>query len=134
MALRLTKAQKKHPKYNSKSRQYAAKEIYAELYGLRTLRIKETDRIKALITELKKIGVSAIDLDIGNLLIPKIKKSIHPPSTFFKTYKDHRMAMCLTPLSMLFEKVEIENPEVVSKSYPGFWKDLKSVGFVIEEV
>ena len=113
---------------------YAAKEIYAELYGLRTLRIKETDRIKALITELKKIGVSATDLDIGNLLIPKIKKSIHEPVSYFKTYKDHRMAMCLTPLSMLFHKVEIEDPQVVSKSYPDFWKDLKSVGFVIEEV
>ncbi len=113
---------------------YAAKEIYAELYGLRTLRIKETDRIKALIAELKKIGVSAIDLDIGNLLIPKIKKAIHPPTSFFKTYNDHRMAMCLTPLSMLFEKIEIEDPLVVSKSYPGFWKDLKSVGFVVEEV
>lgn len=113
---------------------YAAKEIYAELYGLRTLRIKETDRIKALITELKKIGVSATDLDIGNLLIPKIKKSIHAPLSYFKTYNDHRMAMCLTPLSMLFEKVEIEDPQVVTKSYPDFWKDLKSVGFVIEEL
>ena len=111
---------------------YAAKEIYAELYGLRTLRIKETDRIKALIHELKKIGVSAIDLDIGNLLIPKIKKSIHAPVEAFQTYQDHRMAMCLAPLSMLFDDVQIENPEVVAKSYPGFWTDLKSVGFKIE--
>ncbi len=111
---------------------YAAKEIYAELYGLRTLRIKETDRIKALIAELKKIGVEAIDLDIGNLLIPKIKKSIHPPTAVFKTYEDHRMAMCLAPLSMLFDSVSIENPEVVVKSYPHFWDDLKSVGFVIK--
>jgi 3-phosphoshikimate 1-carboxyvinyltransferase len=111
---------------------YAAKEIYAELYGLRTLRIKETDRIKALITELKKIGVSPIDLDIGNLLIPKINKSIHAPKEAFKTYKDHRMAMCLAPLSMLFDSVQIENPEVVSKSYPDFWSDLKSVGFKID--
>ncbi len=111
---------------------YAAKEIYAELYGLRTLRIKETDRIKALITELKKIGVSAIDLDIGNLLIPKIKKSIHAPNAIFQTYKDHRMAMCLAPLSMLFESIQIEDPDVVSKSYPDFWRDLKSVGFLIE--
>ncbi len=111
---------------------YAAKEIYAELYGLRTLRIKETDRIKALITELKKIGVEAIDLDIGNLLIPKIKKSIHAPTAVFKTYDDHRMAMCLAPLSMLFDSISIEHPEVVAKSYPHFWDDLKSVGFVIE--
>ncbi len=113
---------------------YAAMEVYAELYGLRTLRIKETDRIKALITELKKIGVSATDLDIGNLLIPKIKKSIHAPTSFFKTYNDHRMAMCLTPLSMLFDEVEIEDPLVVTKSYPNFWEDLRSVGFVVDEV
>ena len=113
---------------------YAGKEIYAELYGLRTLRIKETDRIKALIHELKKIGVSAIDLDIGNLLIPKSKRAIHPPTATFQTYKDHRMAMCLAPLSMLFNHVDIEDPEVVGKSYPEFWRDLQRMGFEIERL
>jgi 3-phosphoshikimate 1-carboxyvinyltransferase len=113
---------------------YAAKEMYAELYGLKTLRIKETDRIKALINELKKIGVIATDLDSGNLLIPKKKSRIHTPLSFFETYSDHRMAMCLAPLSMIFDKVEIANPMVVTKSYPGFWTDLRKLGFGIEEL
>ncbi|HXC06541.1 MAG TPA: hypothetical protein VNZ86_17415, partial [Bacteroidia bacterium] len=50
-----------------------------------------------------------------------------------KTYEDHRMAMSFTPLALLNNSVIIEEPEVVRKSYPGFWNDLKTLGFVIEE-
>lgn len=103
--------------------------------GLETLSIKETDRIKALKTELAKVGVMFAKLP------PRFSKK-WPDKTFynvadkaewsevprFSTYGDHRMAMAFATLAM-FGPIEIENPEVVSKSYPQFWKHLESVGF-----
>jgi 3-phosphoshikimate 1-carboxyvinyltransferase len=103
--------------------------------GLETLAIKETDRISAIRTELKKVGSNFIKLP------PHFSKK-HPertyflidaPATFektprFATYKDHRMAMAFAPLAF-FHAVEVENPDVVIKSYPKFWKDLVDLGF-----
>ena len=105
--------------------------------GLITLRIKETDRIAALDTELKKVGsgfqLSHVD-DTGEEHY-KVLPITAPPSVVprFATYRDHRMAMAFAPLALLFP-IEIEQPNVVSKSYPSFWKDLESLGFEIEEV
>lgn len=106
--------------------------------GLQTLRIKETDRIAALQTELAKVHVFLSKLpprfskDTGveyYMQEGNIDGDEMPPT--FATYKDHRMAMSLTPLAMLFP-IEIEDHMVVTKSYPGFWEDLSSLGFIVE--
>ncbi|WP_026899223.1 3-phosphoshikimate 1-carboxyvinyltransferase [Daejeonella oryzae] len=102
----------------------------ASFTGLETLKIKETDRVKALQTELQKIGVKLIEknltckLDCSGLKFPeKLKVS---------TYEDHRMAMAFAPLALLIPELEIEDPQVVEKSYPGFWNDLEKAGFRIK--
>lgn len=110
----------------------AAKNISGEFIGLESLRIKETDRIVALQTELAKIGATLIEPTTGNwkLETGNWKQEIGKPITI-KTYHDHRMAMGLAPLATLID-LKIESPEVVNKSYPGFWKDMESVGFEIK--
>jgi len=110
----------------------AALQIPTFFNGLHTLRIKETDRILALQNELKKMGV---ELEIRNDKAVKIMPADvlnAPPS--IHTYDDHRMAMAFAPLALKFDSVLIEHPEIVKKSYPGYWSDLKKLGFVIEEV
>lgn len=114
----------------------AALKIPMQLNGLDTLYVKETDRIKALKDELKKIGVNAEDKK-GSILIdfPKEKEKkeqIFEPELEFKTYHDHRMAMSFAPLALKFPEVKIENPSVVNKSYPDFWNDMKGMGFEIK--
>jgi 3-phosphoshikimate 1-carboxyvinyltransferase len=101
----------------------AALGIGADFRGLQTLRIKETDRLLALQTELKKVGVVAQITD-STLKFPATK--IHAPTAPFETYEDHRMAMSLVLLATVFP-ITINNPEVVGKSYPGFWEDVKRV-------
>lgn len=109
----------------------AALNIPCLLNGLNTLKIKETDRIKALQNELKKIGITAHEKHPVSLETDPVSK-YQAPASSISSYKDHRMAMAFTPLAMLNE-IKIEEPEVVKKSYPDFWKDLKSVGFEISE-
>jgi len=81
-----------------------------ELTGISTLKDKETDRVMAVENELKKLRTSKI----------------------IETYKDHRMAMSFSPLSLKYGELTIKNSEVVSKSYPNFWQDLSKAGFIIE--
>lgn len=100
----------------------AAKNIPGHFTGLESLRIKETDRIAALQNELRKIGAGLVEENARWTLVPS--KSL-PQSAAFQTYKDHRMAMAFAPLATLMN-VEIENPDVVRKSYPRFWNDLES--------
>lgn len=104
--------------------------IGCNLTGLHTLKIKETDRLFALKTELEKLGaeVSITDDSLIIEISSSIKKNIK-----IETYKDHRMAMAFAPLA-LKTPINIENAEVVSKSYPNFWSDLKSIGFQISEI
>ena len=93
--------------------------------GLHTLKIKETDRLVALKTELEKLGAEVLITE-DTLLIKasnKIKEGIS-----IATYKDHRMAMAFAPLG-LKTGLTIKNADVVSKSYPRFWEDLKAIGF-----
>lgn len=110
----------------------AACDIPISYRGLKTLSIKETDRVAALQTELAKIGVT-LEKDPSGIYEyvqdgePKINEPV------FDTYEDHRMAMSLAPIALL-APIQIKNPQVVSKSYPNFWKDLESLGFVIEVV
>ncbi len=101
--------------------------IGCNLTGLHTLKIKETDRLLALETELTKLGAN-ISVTTDSLTL-KISSKINPDITI-QTYQDHRMAMAFAPLA-LKTNIIIENSEVVSKSYPNFWKDLESIGFNI---
>ncbi|MDH4090569.1 MAG: 3-phosphoshikimate 1-carboxyvinyltransferase [Cyclobacteriaceae bacterium] len=96
--------------------------------GLQSLRIKETDRIAALQNELRKIGADLIEHDEAHWTL--MPSSSLPNTASFETYKDHRMAMAFAPLATLMD-VEIEDPDVVRKSYPNFWKDMSSFGFRI---
>ena len=101
--------------------------ISCELKGLQTLKIKETDRLEALQNELLKLGAS-ISITNDSLQIEPTN-SINSNRNI-ATYNDHRMAMAFAPLA-LKTNINIENAEVVSKSYPNFWNDLKKVGFEI---
>lgn len=109
----------------------SALNIPALFNGLNTLRIKETDRIEALKIELNKIGTSVEILNDTSV-------KITPQTVDFKTsvtistYDDHRMAMAFSALALKLDSVSIADPEVVKKSYPNFWTDLKSVGFELK--
>ena len=103
--------------------------VSATFTGLETLKIKETDRVDALFKELKKVGVDFIEQADGACKVSK-KADLTQQSTTFATYEDHRMAMAFAPLA-LFGSVFIEEPDVVKKSYPDFWKDLEKLGFII---
>ena len=99
--------------------------------GLETLKIKETDRILALQTEIAKFGAELIaDVETYHL---KTENVSDPRNLTISTYEDHRMAMAFAPLALVFQQVIIEEPEVVEKSYPMFWDHLQQQGFSISE-
>ena len=101
------------------------------LTGLQSLKIKETDRIKALIAECEKLGFLLSETQEdglewnGERCMPDYSQGID-------TYEDHRMAMAFAPSAFVRNELKINNPDVVSKSYPNFWNDLKSMGFTIK--
>lgn len=97
--------------------------------GLQSLKIKETDRIVALKTELAKLGFCIEDRNDSELLWNLQKTSTEGANKGIDTYEDHRMAMAFAPAALKTGTVIINNPQVVSKSYPRYWDDLKSVGF-----
>ena len=101
--------------------------IGCHLTGLHTLKIKETDRLEALKNELTKLGAT---ISVTNDSLTLEPSEIINESVSIKTYQDHRMAMAFAPLA-LKTPIIIEEAEVVSKSYPTFWDDLKSIGFTI---
>lgn len=102
----------------------------ATFTGLETLKIKETDRVKALQNELEKIGVKLIET---NFTYKLDCSGLHfPDKLVVQTYEDHRMAMAFAPLALVIKNVEIEDYKVVEKSYPHFWDDMKKVGFKIK--
>ena len=104
--------------------------IGCHLTGLHTLKIKETDRLEALKTELSKLGAS---ISVTDESLTLLASSNIISNQTIATYNDHRMAMAFAPLA-LKTNITIENAEVVSKSYPDFWNDLKNLGFEISEV
>jgi len=107
----------------------AAKNIKLKYNGLKTLRIKETDRVAALQNELSKVGISFEKSTDGKYEFEQSGNiKISKPS--FETYQDHRMAMAFAPLAILNE-IKIIKPEVVSKSYPDYWQHLEEMGFEI---
>lgn len=97
--------------------------------GLKTLRIKETDRISALQCELAKLGYT-IGADADSMTWDG---AYAPTSAIpsISTYKDHRMAMAFAPCALKLKEIIIEDPGVVSKSYPSYWQDLEKAGFVL---
>jgi 3-phosphoshikimate 1-carboxyvinyltransferase len=108
--------------------------IKGHLSGLRTLRIKESDRIKAMHTELARVKTELIVQEEGEKITALIAgKARWKDRGKFETYEDHRMAMALAPLACI-HPIIIKDPEVVSKSYPGFWKDIASVGIKLEKI
>lgn len=125
--------------------------ISSTLTGLQTLKLKESDRLIALKTELEKLGAT-VEITDNTILV---KKKTHRTqdtglttnnsrlTTYnlglttdnsklkINTYNDHRMAMSFAPLAIIFGQLRIQNPKIISKSYPLFWEDLKSVGFSV---
>ena len=101
--------------------------------GLSTLKIKETDRIEAMKKEMRKLGYvvrSVNDSELiwdGELCEPQLEAGID-------TYEDHRMALSFAPAALRFEGVRINNPQVVTKSYPHFWDDLRAAQFSVESL
>lgn len=109
----------------------AAMNIPFHFTGLATLRIKESDRIEVLKREMRKMGFVIREENNSELLWDgeRCEATMEP----IDTYEDHRMAMAFAPAAVKFPGLRINNPEVVTKSYPNFWKDLQQAGFKIEE-
>lgn len=100
--------------------------------GLASLKIKETDRIEALKKELRKVGFVIYDRNDAELIWDG--ERCEPKATpVIDTYEDHRMAMAFAPLAITLGEIRINNPQVVSKSYPKYWDELKEAGFNISE-
>ena len=102
--------------------------LKCNLKGLHTLKIKETDRLSALKTEMTKLG-SEISISDDSFHLISVKNTINK-ECLLNTYDDHRMAMALAPLS-INSPIQIEDFEVVKKSYPNFWDDIESIGFKV---
>ena len=100
------------------------------LTGIKTLKIKETDRIAALRNELKKLGY-LIEEENDSVLMWNGERCEPEETPVIATYEDHRMAMAFAPAIICHPTMQIADPQVVTKSYPGYWKDLKQAGFQI---
>ena len=104
--------------------------IEGGLTGIESLKIKETDRVLALQNELKKLGTELVEVEPNHKY--RISHIAQPSETpVIETYDDHRMAMAFAPVSMLRDII-IKDPDVVAKSYPSFWDDLRKVAVVQE--
>ena len=104
--------------------------LSCDLYGLHTLKIKETDRLEAMKIELTKLG-GVVDITKDSF---HIKKVVEIKSNItIETYNDHRMAMAFAPLAIC-KPISINNPDVVSKSFPDFWTHLKGMNFIISKI
>jgi 3-phosphoshikimate 1-carboxyvinyltransferase len=104
--------------------------IGCHLTGLHTLKIKETDRLEALRIELTKLGAN---ISVTNDSLTLVAATDINHNVKIATYNDHRMAMAFAPLALKVPII-IENAEVVSKSYPDFWEDMKKLGFSASEI
>ncbi|WP_259110521.1 3-phosphoshikimate 1-carboxyvinyltransferase [Chryseobacterium sp. JUb7] len=101
----------------------SALKIPFDISGLGTLRVKETDRLQALYNELKKLGT---ETEITDLTIKSVSFNEPEENIIIKTYQDHRMAMSFAPFCLIKE-LNIEDEDVVEKSYPMFWEDLSDI-------
>jgi 3-phosphoshikimate 1-carboxyvinyltransferase len=111
-----------------------AKEIPFHFTGLKTLKIKETDRIDALQKELAKFGAVLTEPTNGELAWNgEIDVTIKIENPIIETYHDHRMALSFAPMALAGINLQINEPMVITKSYPNFWEDLRTVGFEVSE-
>lgn len=111
-----------------------AKSIPFHFTGLKTLKIKETDRIAALQNELAKFGAALTEPAPGELAWDgKLDMEMKDDNPVIKTYHDHRMALAFAPMALAGLPMQIDDPMVVTKSYPGFWDDLRKIGFDVSE-
>ena len=111
-----------------------AKGIPFHFSGLKTLKIKETDRIAALQNELEKFGAEISEPANGELAWEgKLDMEMKDYIPLVETYHDHRMALAFAPMAIAGLPMEIKDAMVITKSYPGFWEDLKKVGFEVSE-
>ncbi len=110
----------------------AAMGVKFRFTGLQTLKIKETDRIEALKTEMRKFGYVINDVD-GCELVWDGERCEPEPDPVVSTYDDHRMALAFAPLALRLGSVRIDSPQVVTKSYPTYWDDLRKAGFTVTE-
>lgn len=110
----------------------ALKGIPFNICGLRSLRIKETDRIAALVAEGRKLGFYFSVLPETGLSWAG-ERGEPQAEPVIDTYEDHRMAMSFAPAALVLPSIRIREPQVVSKSYPGFWNDLASIGFSLQQ-
>ncbi|HOO83710.1 MAG TPA: 3-phosphoshikimate 1-carboxyvinyltransferase [Prolixibacteraceae bacterium] len=100
--------------------------------GLETLKIKETDRINALITELGKLGAELYEPQPGELAWNgNIDEVQFYSDVEIDTYRDHRMALAFAPVALVNGSIAINDPKVITKSYPGYWNDLKKLGLKV---
>jgi len=103
------------------------KNIPFHFKGVQSLKIKETDRVAALIWELKKLGYVLTEPEEGELAWTGLTTNTsNNQTTTILTYDDHRMAMAFAPVALI-QPIKIANPEVVSKSYPGFWENFSQL-------
>lgn len=100
--------------------------------GLQSLRIKETDRVEALVRELGKLGYDLKQDSASEISWDGKRRPIEKVPAI-DTYEDHRMAMAFAPVACCIPELVINDPQVVSKSYPDFWKDMQKAGFSISE-
>lgn len=110
----------------------ALMDIPFKFTGLRTLKIKETDRIEALKTEMKKLGYIIKD-ENGDSLVWDGERCEPATDIAIDTYEDHRMALSFAPAAIKLPGIKINDPNVVTKSYPNFWNDMRNVGFIIDK-
>lgn len=104
--------------------------IKAKLTGLKTLKIKESDRISALKSEFEKFGNTLSITNDSITLVPN--SELRTPNSELITYHDHRMALSFAPIALKCGEIKIDDPEVINKSYPAFWDDLQEAGFDVE--
>ena len=104
--------------------------VACDLEGLHTLKIKETDRLVALDTELSKLGAK---ISVTNKSLHLASDQDFQKGITISTYNDHRMAMAFAPLALKIP-LSVKKAEVVSKSYPSFWEDLNSLNFKIDKI
>jgi 3-phosphoshikimate 1-carboxyvinyltransferase len=101
--------------------------------GMQTLKVKETDRVNALIVELRKFGF-VLRESASDTLGWDGERCDAAENPVIETYNDHRMAMAFAPAAIARKSVLINEPGVVAKSYPNFWEDLREAGFSVEEL
>lgn len=103
--------------------------------GLHTLKIKETDRINALQVELAKFGARLTEPTHGELgWDGSIDQTLMQSPPLINTYHDHRMALAFAPAALFLPEIVIDDPMVITKSYPTFYDDLKKIGFEVKEI